>query len=487
MYKLLVLLILTGSWIPVNAQNKPDVLKIKIIDEQNKPIFGVYIGLLREAALLTVSNMDGECTINRQLLQNTDTLQFQGIGYASRKIEVNILHKNPVVRLQELKYELAEAQVQGIPTDHLLKLISDKLKKQKASGIPLCRYYSPAQYEKLTQCRDTIVEYRQEYGLYFTSGNIIPYTIWDKTFRSYMIPKYIARSYNLSLNAQDTVIPLFMTSDNSRFDTGTRKIFTLTRAIQLYGPLFSPQKFYEIHLIDSDTADYIFSFQTRPQAYPQKTRISCKGTFTIDRNNLCLKKMDFDYIDYQLLRQILLSNQYNTTSPFSTKASLTFATDKDEQHYIRSCYQNTTWKYDLGEQFILIEQPSCDLPGLNKLIEKEAFYCYDYKMIGKDLQTSKLLPKLHLAHRYPNGSYHPEVFHHLPHLLDIQKAREDLGRYMNLEDQFYVHSNKPYYPENYLLDSDIDFREKANYIKNLTETRKQLFELFECPLPSTAL
>lgn len=483
MYRLCILLIWIGYIIPINAQNT-NILRIKIVDEQKQPVFGVYVGQLGKNVLLTTSNMSGECWVNNLLLQNSDTLQFQGIGYASQKVSVANLRNTPIVRLQELKYELSEAQAHTITPDRLLKIAGEKLKKQKVSGIPACRYFGSAQYEKITSCRDTVVEYRQEYGLYFTSGNVIPNNIWDKTFRSYLVPQYMARSYNLSLHGQDTLVPLYLTSDNSRFDIGTRKIFTLLRAVQLYGPLFNGRKSYLIHPIDIDSSNYTFSFQTQAKDYPNKVRISCKGTFCIDREELYLKSMNFDYIDYQLLRQILLSDKKATASPFSTKASLTFARDSNGQNYIRSCYQTTTWKHDLGEDFILIEQPSRDFPGYNGLVEEEAFYCYNYQRIATELQTPRLLSQIHLAHRYPNGHYDPEIFQQLPQMLDITKARKDLNHYMRLEDQFIIHSDRPYYPENYILGSDIDLKEKSTYLQNLFTIRKRLFELFNSPFVS---
>lgn len=481
MYKHWLLLLCISIITQVHAQNFPHLLQIKVVDEHNKPVFGVYVGHLQKTALLTASNMDGECVINNQILSGSDTLQFQGMGYASLKVSVQNLRNNPTVRLKELKYELSEAQAESMSPKHILKVVSEKLKKQKVSRIPVCRYYSPAQYEKITQCRDTAVEYRRELGIYFTSGDVIPYNPWDKTFRSYIVPKYTARSYNLTINGRDTLIPLFLTTDYTRFDIGTRKIFTLLRAVQLYGPLFNGWKYYEIHPIDSDSTNYIFSFKTRTEAYPGNIRISCKGTFTVDRTELYLKSMNFDYIDYQLLRQILLTNQRHTASPFSTQASLTFAKDSNGLNYIRSCYQTTTWKYDLGDNFILIEQPSRDLPGLNQLVEKEAFYCYSYQKMNSGLQNSKTLSQIHLAHRYPSGNYNPDIFKKLPQLLDSEKARQDLNRYMRLEDQFIAHNNKPYYPENYISGSDSDSEEQKNYLKDLNATRTRLFELFNIP------
>ena len=83
--------------------------------------------------------------------------------------------------------------------------------------------------------------------------------------------------------------------------------------------------------------------------------------------------MTFDYIDYQLFRQVILTDRRKTASPFSTQATLTFGYTPEGQIYIRSCKQETRWKHDLGKDFILIEQPSRMHPASGKLIEKRSF------------------------------------------------------------------------------------------------------------------
>ena len=244
----------------------------------------------------------------------------------------------------------------------------------------------------------------------------------------------------VKLNAQRTsdakagkLSPMFLTYEDIRFDVGTRKIFTLLRAIQLFGPLFDGIDSYDIRAIDTEDPDYTFTFQTRRSAYPEHTRISCKGTLIIDRENYYVKNMTFDYIDYQLLRQTLLTNRRKTSSPFSTHAQLTFVYDSCGQNYISSCHQQTTWKYNLGKDFILIEQPSRHQPGINRLIEKEAFHLFGQNKIKTAYQTDPVLVKIHLAQRYPTGKYDSAFFHRLPPLLDSRKAVGDLNHYMQLD------------------------------------------------------
>lgn len=479
-----LILLLSGGISEVKAETENHTLRIKITDSKKESVFGVYVVYKAKSILLTTADIDGECMIDYSRFQLTDSIQFQGMGFETVTRTIRDLILSPTIRLKELKYNLQEAVVRGLTTQELLRTVSAKLQKSKGRRIPLCYYYAPACYEKITRCRDSAIEYRREYGYYFYSGDIKPLNIWDETYRSYIVPEYMAQSYSLTVDGSDTLVPVYMTAEDIRFDVGTRKIFTLIRAVQLFAPLFNNTDFYDIQAIDTDSLDYIFSFKTKASAYPNEVRISCKGTFTIDRERKELKGMDFDYIDYQLLRQILLTDKRKTSSPFSTRASLTFAYDSAGRNYIRSCVQSTTWKYDLNPDFILIEQPSRIHPGMNKLIEEEAFYCYPQKPIPSALQNSRTLARIHLAFRYPLGKYDVNIFKSLPPLLQDTQARKEVGRYMDLEKQFQKHNGCAFYPENYILNSLADDKSLNAYHNNLFETREILFKQFgPCPRP----
>lgn len=479
-----LIVLLLGGISETKAETGEKVIRIKITDSKKEAVFGVYVVYKAKSILLTTSDIDGECTIDYSRFQPADTIQFQGMGYETVTYSIHDLLLSPAIKLKELKYDLQEAVIRGISTEELLRIASSKLQKSRGRRIPICQYYAPARYEKITWCRDSAIEYRREYGYYFYSGDIKPQNVWDETYRSYIVPEYMAQSYSLTVDGSDTIIPIYMTSEDVRFDVGTRKIFTLIRAVQLFAPLFNNTDFYDIQALDTDSLDYVFSFKTKPSAYPDKVRISCKGTFVIDRERKELKKMDFDYIDYQLLRQILLTDKRKTSSPFSTRASLTFAYDSTGRNYIRSCTQSTTWKYDLNPDFIIIEQPSRIHPGMNKLIEEEAFYCYNQKPVPSELQNNRTLARIHLAFRYPLGKYDAEVFKKLPPLLPDNQARKDVNRYMELEKQFQKHDGCAFYPENYILNSLADDKSLNVYHDNLLDTRKTLFKQFgPCPQP----
>ena len=201
-----LIILLLGGISEIKAETKEKILRIKITDSKKEPVFGVYVVYKAKSILLTTSDIDGECTIDYSRFQPTDSLQFQGMGYETETHSIHDLILSPVVKLKELKYDLQEAVIRGISTAELLKIASSKLQKSKARRIPLCYYYAPARYEKITWCRDSAIEYRREYGYYFYSGDIKPLNIWDETYRSYIVPEYMAQSYSLTVDGSDTIV-----------------------------------------------------------------------------------------------------------------------------------------------------------------------------------------------------------------------------------------------------------------------------------------
>lgn len=478
----LLLIYVTGN--KSIAQNLPDTaaLLLKITDSRNEPVFGVYVINKNRNLLITSTDIDGECRIHRQLFPDTDSIQFQGMGYKADTYRLRDLYRLRHITLEELNFELNELVVTGIPAGNILEKAALLLQKKYNGRTPVCRKYGKSQYEKITEYKDTAIEYRREYGYYFTSGNTKARNVWDQAYRSYFLPAYTARSFNLTNNSSDTLSPLYMTNEDTRFDAGTRKVFTLVRTVQLYAPLFHSIQHYDIHPVGNDSAGYVFAFQTRPAAYPSDVRISCKGQLYIEYRTYRLRKIDFDYIDYQLFRQVILTNRRKTNSPFSTKATLTFNYTPEGEPYVESCRQETIWKHNLGEDFILIEQPSRMHPAQGKLIEKEAFFCYDYLPVREEYQTPNMLSKIHVAQRNPIGRYDSLLFRQLPSLLDARQATENLNRFCSLEKQFQKNHNKAYYPENFINGfNGFAGRGRADnaYRKNIHAVREQLFEFFQ--------
>lgn len=476
----------------LQAQTTPDSAprKLRIKDTRSNPVFGVYVIHKAKSWLITTTDIDGECEFRTDWFSPQDTIQFQGMGYKIAAHTVADLGHLREIRLEELNFLLEETTVTSISMEELLNKAVSQISRPIRDQAPLCRSYGRSQYEKITEYHDRALESRREFGYYFTSGNVRCKNVWDKAFRSYFIPTHSARSFNLTNDGSDTLSPLYITTENARFDAGTRKIFTLMRTVQLYAPLFAPLRFYEIHPMESDSLDYVFSFQTVPSHYPDDIRISCKGSFTLDYQTYRLKSMTFDYIDYQLFRQVILTDRRKTASPFSTRAELTFGYTTEGEIYIRSCRQETQWKHDLGQDFILIEQPSRMHPASGKLIEKEAFYCHEYLPVREDLRTQTVLTRIHVIQRNPAGLYDPELFRTLPVLLDHKKAIADLNRFKNIEQQFRDNSEKTYYPDNYVNGfNGFSGKGRADkgYQLNLRTVRRQLFEQFPVPeTPETA-
>ncbi len=487
-YLLLCCLCFSGLALSLRAQTHsvPSIQKLHITDTRSHSVFGVYVIHKEKSWLITTTDIDGECEFRTDWFAPGDSIQFQGMGYKVATYTVADLKHLREIHLEELNFLLDEMTVSSISMEELLNKAISQINKPIRNQVPLCRFYGRSQYEKITVYHDRALESRREFGYYFTSGNVRCKNVWDKAFRSYFIPTHSARSLNLTNDGSDTLSPLYITTEETRFDAGTRKIFTLMRTVQLYAPLFSSLRFYEIHPMDSDSLDYVFSFQTKPSHYPDDIRISCKGSFTLDYATYRLKNMTFDYIDYQLFRQVILTDRRKTASPFSTKATLTFGYTPEGEIYIRSCHQETKWKHDLGKDFILIEQPSRMHPAFGKLIEKEAFYDYEYLPVQESLQTQTMLSKIHVIQRNPIGTYEPAIFHALPILLDNEKAIADLNQFKDIEQQFQENSEKTYYPDNYINGFN-GFggkgRADKGYQLNLRTVRRQLFELF--PLPQT--
>jgi hypothetical protein len=465
------------------------VTTITVVDDRDQPLFGVYVIHKNLSRLLTTTDLDGECLLYPGELRPDDTIQFQGIGYKLQTLAWEQLRHAPRVVMQELSYLLDETVVLSsgrkstrLDPGELLERAVAKLDKLPRSTPPYCNFHGEALYEKITEYRHQALEYRREYGYYFTSGDVTPRDTWDTRFCSYLLPVYTARSHNLVNSGTDTLSPLYMTTGEARFDAGTRKLFTLLRAVQLHGPLFSGTKSYEITPIETNRSEYVYSFKTRAGAYPGKTRVTCRGTLVIDYERQALASITFDYIDYQLYRQVLLGEHRKLASPFSTRATITFDTSDTGLFHVTSCRQETYWKYNLGDNFVLIEQPSRLDPARGELVEREAFRCTSYRPVPERLRDRSTRAKIHAVQRNPAGTYDPEIFRRLPPLLDNAAAIADLSRFDEIEKQFRYNSDRGYYPENYMKGFNGITRDDHVFRENLQLVRQQLLDLF--PLPA---
>ncbi|MDR1273501.1 MAG: hypothetical protein LBK12_03030 [Odoribacteraceae bacterium] len=483
---LLLLLAWAGTGAAAGAAPRDSTTwRVTITDGAGRPLLGVYVIHKRLARLLTTSDLDGECRLHAGALLPADTLLLQAIGYKTRADAWANLRDSSRVVMEELWFELPGVTVTSgargssrLAPGELLDIAAAKLKKLSRRTLPYCNYQGRARYEKITEYLHRALEYRREAGYFFTSGDVAPADEWDSRFCAYFVPAYSARSYNLTNNGVDTLSPVYMTAGETRFDAGTRKIFTLLRAVQLHGPLFAGTDAYEITAIETNRTEYIYAFATRPGAYPAKTKITCRGQLTIDYASRALTSVTFDYIDYQLYRQVLLGEHRKVASPFSTRATLALGQDEAGRAYIASCVQETLWKDNLGEDYVVVEQPSRRDPARGGLVEREAFSCTDYRAVPERLRDHKTRTKIHLVQRNPAGAYDEELFRRLPPLLEDGKAREDLARVAPLETQFRDNSNRSYYPDNLFKGFNGVERDDPAFRENLSRARQQLFVLF---------
>ena len=129
-----LLLLSVSANIYANPANEE--IKIRITDENQKPIFGVYFILKKQFTLLATSDMEGEGTFPVNSLQPSDTIVFQGIGYATVQYSLQELKRHPAFTMQELQYNLQEATATGISPKEILKKAIEKLQKIKAGRLP---------------------------------------------------------------------------------------------------------------------------------------------------------------------------------------------------------------------------------------------------------------------------------------------------------------------------------------------------------------
>lgn len=464
-YQLLSLLLLSGT---AGAEN----LRIRVVDQHAEPLYGVYVVDLKGPYLLTTTDENGICIIDTGDLSPRDSVQFYSMGYEKVNLPVASLSSYKTVTLQQKMEMLEEVVVSGQNIASLLKEASRKLQKHPKAFDPECRYSGMGQYMKLTECRGKVMECRREYGCFLTSGNVKAKTRWDLNHRFYFVPAYAARSFNLAPDGDHLLSPLYVTGE---YDAGERKIFTLMRAIQLYGPLFFGTKYYDFRAVDTDDNDYTFTFRTKKTAYPADICLFANGTVVIDRERHELKSMTFDYLDYQLFR-LNLSEKLST--PFSTKVKIEFASDDDGVSYVKSCRQETSWKHNIGGIYDALELPSLRNPNLNALVEREAFSSDTYDKTDAGFWNKKAFVKIHLAQLNPRGEYDSTLFALLPELIDGKKAEADLSHYQSLHQQFQRNSDVNYYPDKYILGCNNNRTVDGDFLVSVKAAREEVLQLF---------
>lgn len=135
-----LLLLSVSANIYANPANEE--IKIRITDENQKPIFGVYFILKKQFTLLATSDMEGEGTFPVNSLQPSDTIVFQGIGYATVQYSLQELKKASGLHYAGAAIQPTGGDSHGHISERNLKESHRKITKNKSrtfTRLPLLR------------------------------------------------------------------------------------------------------------------------------------------------------------------------------------------------------------------------------------------------------------------------------------------------------------------------------------------------------------
>lgn len=430
-------------------------IHLLVTDEDKQPLIGVYVLNPIEHLLYTTTDENGECSFTAAA---DAIVQFATLGFEPQSFTAHELAGKKVIRLQSKTFALDEAQALGLCPETILKKAAATLKCPKKKQP--YQYYGNGQYEKITECLGKAVEYRREYGCYFSRGLCKRLTHYDIGGETEFVPAYVKRTYSLLPDGSDTLKMLVVVgakSHQGNYQAMEQKVFLLMRAVELYGPLFYDVKHWDFRQMP-DEYDYVFAFQPKPGCFPDKTVLLGKGIVRIDRETFQLKNMTFDYLDYQFYK-FFHYRKDGTKSPFTTQAELSFEYNQEGVCHVQSCKMTTTWKHSMGNGYWPGTVPSRRNPAKNRLVEKEAFLAQSFERIPAYV-VSYIQWICTCAGAKMKGEYDPTVWKNIPELLDSRQALQDLGQYMDVETQFQRMSNRSYRPE---VDYEIGY--PKNYFK----------------------
>ena len=136
MRHIIALLLIINYPIHTTAQNNPYsnyevILTGSILNQDNTAISYATI-IIQSTGKGTISNENGKFSIDTYSLNDTNTIQFQCIGYKTKKYTITELKTNPVVILNEDIYKLDEVLILG-NTTNAKKIVKSILQKKKAN------------------------------------------------------------------------------------------------------------------------------------------------------------------------------------------------------------------------------------------------------------------------------------------------------------------------------------------------------------------
>ena len=411
LYLLFTILFETKSITPPTSESI-DTLNIQLLSDKQKALAEAYVVNKNKHYLITTTDKNGWCQIPLFPTFAKDTIEFAYLGFHTQRIALKDLKNNDKITLQTEQKLLEAVTIEGFDPMSLLEKVSKDL--QPIAQKHKINFHGKAQYEKLKIYNYQAVEFLQEYGYYFTSGNIPKQDKWDSTYFFELVPKYAARSINqlpIELDPQRKEEP---------YDVGTRKLFYTLQAVQRFGPLFTNLKYYKFDFIKSEGAHYVYSFSIKKRFIHRKDlHIYGRGTLKINHETHELSYIYFDEFKYKF---------YRTTNTIALSSlNIAFAHNENGIHF-KFADLTTTWFY----------------PG-NCFTEKEALQCETLSRLPlKKQQNPSFEENVNIASRHVCVPYNEELFQSLKPLIERNLVFEQIGKGQNIFQQFRF-NNEEYY------------------------------------------
>lgn len=463
-----VVLIMFKIFVSYGQDVAQQQLQIVIKDTSGKALEGVYMVNKTQQYLITSSNEEGYCYYDKEVVNDTDSVVFLCLGFEERVIGGAELITTQELRLIEKVYELENITVKSVKPDILLKKAATCMQKHAEKVKKNYNYYGKAQYIKITECHGKAVEYRNLYGVFFTSGNIPKKDVLDEDYRWDFVPAFGAQSLSWTADGKDTLIRRRLVNKNNKkvsgnYDAGNTKFFLLMRSIMLYGPLFTNLKYYDFQLTDNRNG-YTYRFRTKPANSLNKMRIRCYGTLTIDPETARLRSLKLDYVDYNMC--YLVRQTEWIRSPYVTIAQMQFNYAEDGLPYVENCEQKTIWekqqKYEKPDRAVLGKTPSRRGAAKHGLVEKEFFKADTYHVYPEYYRNDSRFYSIFRLYNLTSPVEYDEAFEaSLPELPAETVAKKEVNVYMDIKEQFKRQSMKCYYfPDDF---SDLDATGAVSY------------------------
>ncbi len=234
-------------------------------------------------------------------------------------------------------------------------------------------------YSRIVETDSITLDMRDEFGIYYSSGNNASIDDWDLHYSFYTVPEYMARSYSITTDGYNILDKQYSDWHNNY----EPKIDELIRIVCRYGPLFADYEVYDYEPVGSQREIGIVKFKTNPEAFPNETRIFAEGTLRYNIITSRLVDIDFDYIYaayYNAERLPKYLNEYG----YKFIAKMSFKYDADGVVYVDECSSTCVWRQGKTPTFFI--KPARRYPHKTNLVEKEYLIIEPYKSGTYNLQ-----------------------------------------------------------------------------------------------------